>query len=225
MNEEMDAVLNQDFLWILYAVCLLLVVRWKSPSSCNGLFYFIETYMNEWQKRKWDYSCWLNNYYSHALPIESVCTEKWCRALFGCTPTKWLLSSLSASDGKEPNSAKQIGPQGISRIRAKHNGEFIFCSFSDNILGFLCWKILPALSCSSLYWQDVFLFWPSRWFNARLAIRWQMWPLRRCIKADHNPASWHWHCLSTECSGPVWFGTAGSSVHNSLHFVVSTICW
>ena len=61
------------------------------------------------------------------------------------TPTEWLLSSQSASDGKEPNSAKQIGPQGISRIRAKHNGDF-FCPFSDNILGFLCWKMLPALS-------------------------------------------------------------------------------
>ena len=135
------------------------------------------------------------------------------------TPTEWLLSSQSASDGKEPNSAKQIGPQGISRIRAKHNWEFIFCSFSDNILGFLCWKMLPALS--SFCWRDVFLFWPSRWFNARLAIRWQMWPLRRCIKADHNPASWHWHCLSIECSGPVWFGTAGSTVCTTVYILWS----
>ena len=56
--------------------------------------------------------CQLNLY---ALKSDAV--------LFGVAP-KWLLSILSASDCKQPNSAKQIGSESIGRTKANLKTHF-----------------------------------------------------------------------------------------------------
>ena len=84
MHEWRDGCCSKSRLFVDLICCMFGTCSFMEMTAAMVCFTLLRL-LKCTRRRKRDYSCWLNNYYSHALPIESVCTEKWCRALFGCT--------------------------------------------------------------------------------------------------------------------------------------------